>query len=323
MTIVNLPWEKSAEQAREQMRANIKQRKARILDPRIPERFGQVAKGMWQGYHMALEAASPEQISKRLTTVESELLGFALEGVGMGFTELDLQESRDSSHLDTFLDYARQSAGAPRVSTLEIIEHPIHPIPAYQTMVYLGVGLMLVRLGCDISLQHPALPPEQYYPIVDGYGFNHGIFYWQEFVDKQTRPALLTDDAERVFDQGLGRSLWLINGANPALIAKTIEAFDPSRHQDLWGGVGYACASIGGGDRTILEALGTVANQHLHCLFNSANCAAHYRKQLGNASGYTTLATEVFSQILMKQQQNVPEETPITWRHYRTQLINK
>lgn len=307
--MAQLAWQQSADQARSQMRENIKQRRVKILNPRVPERFGRVSEGMWQGYHMALAATSSKQLATVIKSVESELLGFALEGVGMGLTELNWHQTQADNQINRFL-----------LNLEEDNQSSVDQSSAYQTMVYLGVGLMLVRLGHDIQPFHRALSPEKYYPIVDGYGFNHGIFHWQKFVDQQIYPIGLSGYARQVFDQGMGRSLWLINGANPNSIAKTIEAFESSRHQDLWGGVGYACASIGGGDRTLLESLGAAAGAHTRVLAESASCAASYRSQLGNATGYTTLATEIFHGLLKTTEPCLSTTESNHWCHYRRQI---
>ena len=43
-----------------------------------------------------------------------------------------------------------------------------------------------------------------------------------------------------MFDQGLGRSFWFVNGGNPELIAQTIHSFPDSRQADFWSGIGLA-----------------------------------------------------------------------------------
>ena len=296
--MVQAAWKTSADEARSQMRSNLQQRQVRVTNPLIPERFGQVAEGMWQGYHLALADATPKTLMAQLTQIEAELLGFALEGIGMGLTALEVCQPTEPPRVETFLT----TAGT-----------------AYKTMVYLGVGLMLVRLGQPIEPYVEALAPAQCYPIIDGYGFNTGIFDWLHYVDQQQPPASLTGDLGDVFDQGLGRSLWLLNGADPDRIADTIAAFEPSRRPHLWGGVGYACASIGGGDRPRLQRLGIVAANYLPMVAGGAACAANYRHLLGNAEGYTTLAHQVLSEQMMASPASA-SLPPTEWTHYRAQL---
>ena len=54
---------------------------------------------------------------------------------------------------------------------------------------------------------------------LDGYGFHEGYFHWRETVEQQAVPVRLKGYARRGFDQGLGRSLWFVKGAEVGRIA--------------------------------------------------------------------------------------------------------
>lgn len=305
-------WQISAEQASTQMIGNWVGRQVIPKDPKIPQRFRYVAGGIWQGYHAALADEEPEALVARLNAIDSELLGFALEGVGIGLAELDALKPQKHNRVEAFV------AGTT---------------PAYQTMVYLGVGLGLVRSKLPIEPYVNQLNPIKCWPVIDGYGFNHGVNYWQEYIDGQAIPAQLSGYLRCVFDQGLGRGIWLVNCADVERIAKTIGAFDTTRQADLWGGIGFACASIGGAQSSTIEALGKVAGDYLLQLLKAANCAAKFRKLLGNEAGYTELVTEVLSTIAaaagIEIQDNPIESLPsndaepnqLIWQHYREYLI--
>ena len=90
---------------------------------------------------------------------------------------------------------------------------------------------------------------------MDGYGFHEGFFSRHRYVDEQIVPAHLSSYARRIFDQGLGRSIWFSAGADVERIAAMIAAFPQARQADLWIGIGVACGYVGGVDRATIEAL--------------------------------------------------------------------
>ena len=305
-------WQISAEQASTQMIGNWVGRKVIPKDPKVPQRFRYVASGMWQGYHAAIADEEPEALVAKLNAIDSELLGFALEGVAIGLAELDALKPQEQKRVEAFV------AGTT---------------PAYQTMVYLGVGLGLVRGKLPIEPYLNQLNPVISWPVIDGYGFNHGVNYWQDYIDGQAIPAQLSGYLRCVFDQGLGRGIWLVNCADVDRIATTIGAFPATRQPDLWGGIGFACASIGGAQSSTIEALGKVAGDYLLQLAKAATCAAKFRKLLGNEAGYTALVSEVLSSMATEAGFEI-KQTPVEslpnngaepdqqiWQHYREYLL--
>jgi enediyne biosynthesis protein E3 len=119
-------------------------------------------------------------------------------------------------------------------------------------MLHVGAGWALARLpgcaGASIPLFPSSIPLARWLAL-DGYGFHQGYFYWPESVRRQAVPRGVNGYARRAFDQGLGRSLWFVEGAETAQIASAISAFPQARRADLWSGVGLACAYAGGRDR--------------------------------------------------------------------------
>jgi hypothetical protein len=128
---------------------------------------------------------------------------------------------------------------------------------------------------------------------IDGYGFHQGYFLWPESVERQRVPRLLSGYQRRVFDQGLGRSLWFVEGAEVERIATTIGRFDRARHADLWSGVGLACAYAGEVDRPVLDRLRVLAGSHQPQLAQGVAFAAQARERAGNPAGHTHLACQV------------------------------
>jgi hypothetical protein len=240
--------------------------------PEAWTRFQPVAHALVEGYHATLEDSRVEALVPRLNAIEPELHGFAYEGAAMGLAALDCLAPW-KNRLQEFVD----GPGAPH----------IYPI-------YVGVGLALARLRQqpERSLRH--LDPVLCWVVVDGYGFHEGFFSWRRTVEQQVVPTHLSRYARRLFDQGLGRSLWFASGALVDRVASTIATFPPARRIDLWSGVGLACAYAGGVNRAEIEALLQIAGPYRAQLARGAAVAAKGRQQAGNIAPYTELACEVF-----------------------------
>ncbi len=184
-----------------------------------------IGRAFLHGYHAALEEARPARLASRLDEWPAEGRGFAFEGAGMGLYLLDRLTPWNRGRLRGFL------AG---------------PGARHTYMVHVGAGWALAQLRLRVDRAPARLDPLLGWLAVDGYGFHHGYFRWPEAVDRQRVPDRLDGYARRVFDQGLGRSLWFVEGAEVPRIAATIARFPASRHGDLWSGVGLACAYAGG-----------------------------------------------------------------------------
>jgi enediyne biosynthesis protein E3 len=197
------------------------------------------------GYNQALEDRRHDVLTAALNEVAAEFRGFAYEGAAMALALLDQLIPWKRMRLESFMS----GPGAPHIF-----------------MLHVGAGWSLARLRrrYDVVLATP-------YPLlrwlaIDGYGFHEGYFHWRNYVVEQRSPKRMKGYARRVFDQGLGRSLWFIEGADVERIAATIEGFPALRRADLWSGVGLACAYAGGASQAAIEELGRLArcfNSHL------------------------------------------------------------
>jgi enediyne biosynthesis protein E3 len=296
-------------------------RGVRLDDDAMKQRFFQVTNAMRQTHQAALESDESKVLINKLNAVESrvfgdaELFGFALEGIGIGLSQQDLVSPCGYNRVDTFLEHTTSTA--------------------YRVMVYLGVGLMLGKGLLPIERYLERSDSVKVWPIIDGYGFQHGLFHWRKFLDATASPPeLFSGYTRHIFDQGLGRSIWMVSCADVTHIAKTIRAFPKDRQADLWGGVGYACASIGGAEPATLEALVTAADSYRFALARAAACAAKFRQLLGNSFGYTKMASEVLSgletatpdTIIHQAHIHLPVQgsfkDPDVWQFYRTYLIS-
>jgi len=241
------------------------------------------------GYHAALETPMPSRLPRLLDNdVESEFQGFAYEGASMCLTLLDALLPGRSQRLPRFL------AG---------------PGSAHVYMGHVGVGWALARLRRRVERPLQRLDPLLRWLAVDGYGFHEGYFHWPRTVGDHHVPRHLSGYAQRAFDQGLGRSLWFVEGADVERIFRTIASFPRSRHADLWSGVGLACAYAGGVERTDVETLRNLAESHTLQLAQGAAFAAEARERAGNLTPHTERACQVLCEISAPAAAKVTRDT--------------
>lgn len=236
------------------------------------QRFRPVVQALLEGYHATLEDSRFETLVSRLDAIEPELQGFAYEGAGMGLAALDCLAPW-KNRVQTFVE----GPGAPH----------IYPI-------YVGVGLALARLRRGPERFLTRLDPVLGWVAVDGYGFHEGFFARRRSIEKREVPRHLSIYARRLFDQGLGRSIWFSNGGLVERVAATIAPFEPARHADLWSGVGLASAYAGGAERVDLETLRIIARPYRFQLARGAAVAAKGRQQASNPAPHTELACQIF-----------------------------
>lgn len=224
------------------------------------------------GYHAALEGEEFEELARRLNCTPLESRGFAFEGAAMGLSLLDRLTPWKR---DRWRDFAT-TFGA-----------------SHLYMMHVGAGWTFARLGRRLKPTLARLDPLLCWLAVDGYGFHEGYFHWARYIEKQEVPACLSGYARRAFDQGLGRSLWFVKGADVLEIPKTIAAFHPLRRADLWSGIGLACAYAGGVERAGLETLREAAIGYSGHLAQGAAFAAKTRQRAGNPALCTEQACQV------------------------------
>ncbi|MEH2167276.1 MAG: DUF1702 family protein [Nostoc sp.] len=281
------------------------------ISPSVQQRLRQIRGTLLQGFQAAIASDEVEAIILKLNGIEDELRGFAFEGVGMGLTHRDLFAPSKQNRVEAFV----AGSGA-----------------AYEHFVYVGVGLMLGKPPLPLEPYISQLNPTKLWLVIDGYGFQHGLSHWQKYLDDLAMPEHLSGYARRVFDQGMGRSIWFVDGADVTRIPKTIGAFPPTRQADLWGGIGFVCTYSGGVGRATLEALKTAAGHYQFALIQGSAFAAKSRQRIGSYSAHTELACEVLSGMrpnavaenINKTLQNFQTNTAIpeqeVWQHYRAHL---
>ena len=235
-------------------------------------RLEQIGATFLSGYHAALEESEFVSLAHRLAHVEAELRGFAFEGAAMGLALLDCFTPWKKDRWRTFTE----RLGQPHIY-----------------MMHVGLGWALARLRRSVTSHLAKLDPLLRWLVVDGYGFHEGYFSWPRYVEQRAIPTRLNGYERRVFDQGLGRSIWFVKGANVAAVANAINAFPSERREDLWSGAGLACAYAGGCSRAAIESLRVAASEHLSALAQGVAFAAKTRARAANLNSHTETACRV------------------------------
>jgi hypothetical protein len=250
---------------------NYVQRGFRGATEEVQTRLERIGAAFLGGYHAALEHDTQADLASALNSVELELRGFAFEGAAMGLALLDVLTPWRRARISEFL----RGAG-----------------DAHAYMVHVGAGWVWAQLPINVRRARQRLNPVLGWLAFDGWGFHEGFFHWPKYIAGQPPPKKLKGYEWRVFDQGLGRSLWFVNGGNVELFARTISDFPPDRRGDLWSGIGLAATYAGIISETSLDELREKSGPFLPQLAQGAAFAAKARHRAGNLTDYTTLATK-------------------------------
>lgn len=227
-----------------------------------------------QGYHGALDSVSVAATIARLETTDAPFRGFRYEGAAMALYLLDRLLPGTRDRFDTFI----ADRGADHIY-----------------MAYVGAGWAHARLPFGLRGALARRDPLLRWLMLDGYGFHQGFFHWRSAVEGAQRvPWRVRGYARRAFDQGLGRSLWFVDGHEPDRVAATIARFPPSRHADLWAGVGLAATYAGGAPAVSLQRLPVCAGTYRGWLAQGSAFAAAARRRAGNVVPHTDEACRVF-----------------------------
>jgi hypothetical protein len=231
------------------------------------------------GFEWGIEARNQWDLERRLAMLDPELAGFGYEGAAMACTVLDAmgrgQRTRD----------LLGGAGEPHI-----------------LLAYIGIGFAMARLPRVLWKKVlPDLRSSEYHPTmswlaVDGYGFDRAYFDTRRFVDEQHVPAPypwqgLPAYFPRAVDQGIGRALWFIHGADVRAVPAAVRRFAEHRQADLWSGVGLAAAFAGGCGPDDLAALRAEAGGHWAELAIGTVFAAKARSCAGFVPACTQAAT--------------------------------
>jgi hypothetical protein len=248
------------------------------------ERLEAIPQSVVVGFEWAIEAKDQWDVERRLNMVEPELRGFAYEGATMAYT-------------------VRDAMPGPSNRTRDLLMGPGQP---HLLLAYIGIGFAMARLPRPLWKKIiPDLSGSPFYPVmtwlaVDGYGFDLAYFHTKRWVDEQRRPAPYPwqgapDYFLRAVDQGIGRALWFINGADPDAVTAAVGRFATERQADLWSGVGLAATFAGGTTADGLTALRTAAGDHHADLAVGSVWAVTGRIAAGFTPEHTEFAADVFT----------------------------
>ncbi|ACY13326.1 DUF1702 family protein [Haliangium ochraceum] len=241
--------------------------------PVIRHRLESIGFTFIHGYMVALRCTDPNSMAIALAEVEPAQRGFAFEGAAMAMALQDLLSPWRRNRLQNLLK------GAGR---------------AHSYMVYIGAGWAFARLRLGQGRYFRRMDPLLRWLAIDGYGFHEGYFHPRRTIDASKQPRGLRGYGHRAFDQGLGRSLWFVCGADAERITRTIAKLAPERHEDLWSGIGLAAAYAGGVSATDLEMLRKLAGAYLPAVAQGAAFAAKARQRAGNPTEHTELGCNIF-----------------------------
>lgn len=188
------------------------------------------------GFEWGMESRDLAEVEHRVDLVSVEHRGFVYEGVAMAYTVR-----------------AAMAGGRPH----QLRDLLLGPASQHIFLTYIGIGFAMARLPRVLwSKIMPDLAPCPYHPTmswlaVDGYAFDRAYFDTRRWIGQQRRPAPhpwlgSREYFPRAFDQGVGRALWFVHGADPAAVTAAVDRFDADRRADLWSGVGLAATFAGG-----------------------------------------------------------------------------
>ncbi|GBF80268.1 hypothetical protein AsFPU1_1669 [Aphanothece sacrum FPU1] len=273
-----------------------------------------IGKTFLQGYQTAIAFNDPSGVIAQINQIEAEYRGFAFEGAAMGLALLDRLTPWNSRRIEQYLIDEGQN---------------------HIYMTYVGIGWLLARLpggiqsyltelekaqvrslgNWDICPTSPhSLTPSHPHSLlgwlsIDGYGFHQGYFHWRDYIQGIKPPKNLSGYSCRVFDQGLGRSLWFVKGADLNAIQQAIAQFQPHRRADLWSGIGLACGYAGGMENHAIASLKEAAKPYYPELAQGVAFAAKTRIRAGNLTEHTEIAAQILCGMSAQQAADITDDT--------------
>jgi len=240
------------------------------------------------GYHAALVEHRPEPLAQLLDETPRELRGFAYEGAAMALYLLDRLTPWRRDRWQRFL------AG---------------PGQAHVYMTHVGAGWTLGRLPLRPDRVRSQMDPLLGWLAIDGYAFHEAYFRTEPAVYRGVIPRSVQGYARSAWDQGLGRGLWFVDGADVKGVSLRIRRFPTDRHACLWSGIGLACAYAGGADENELSQLAVAAGDHQPSLAQGVTFAAKVRERAGNPAAHTELACRTICSMSAFDAARITDET--------------
>ncbi|GAA2520054.1 DUF1702 family protein [Winogradskya humida] len=249
----------------------------RIKDPAARAVLETAGRTFLEGFGNAAGTATPDAAHTELERIQHPLRGFGYEGAAMAYA---------------LMAGLGIGGGLPAFLT--------GPAQRHTYMAHVGAGWAMARL--PRLRWHRVTPhdPLLRWLALDGYGFHQAYFHTGRYVHQQYReppgfwPAPWHGDYPgHVVDQGIGRALWFVEGADPAAVTTTIERFPADRRPDLYSGAGLAATYAAGATLEELAAFRDRAGEHRPAVAQGSAFAAKARVLAGNPTEATAQATGV------------------------------
>jgi hypothetical protein len=260
-------------------------------DPARQANLEKVGRKFLEGFEYAMAGRSLAGIESALEEVEPVFRGFAYEGAAMALAVRDgLRPVRRHWVRDLLASRGK----------------------VHVYMAYIGVGWAMARL--PVVRWNAIMPrdPLLRWLALDGYGFHQAYFRTGQYVTQQYQapiPRWPGSYSNRAADQGIGRALWFVNGADVARVADGISRFAPVRQGDLWSGAGLASVYAGGADAGELAEMARLAGPYRAHAAQGAAFAGHARLLAGLVTPGTELGVKVYCDLSVEEASVVTEET--------------
>ncbi|MBX9770566.1 MAG: DUF1702 family protein [Candidatus Obscuribacterales bacterium] len=185
----------------------------------------------------AVKGIDPLELVRSVNEIEVRWRSVAAEGAAMGFAVMDIVLGKKTrwSHF----------------------KEQIHP--CYLPSLYVGRGMAigLIKPRCHF---HNDVEESMFsWLTIDGMGFSQAFLHHLHKLGKYQGQLPLHDCDEKthqsIFDQGVGRFLWLNHGHELPVLVKIVSKQDKHRLADLWSGIGAASTFLGAVDKENMQYL--------------------------------------------------------------------
>jgi hypothetical protein len=217
--------------------ANFAERGFKSAEPTVQHRLETIGKTFIAGYNTGLlsdEVASP---LSSVANIAPDLRGFMAEGIAMGAAIADA------------LTLTR------RRLPLWIAASEAH----FTYLTHVGAGWALARVPFWRRAILGSLDPIHRWLAFDGLGFHDGYFFPSRVLSGWRR--VRRGYEPMAYDQGIGRALWFVGGADVRWISEQIGCLPRERRSHLWSGLGLAICYAGGASDTDLQNIARLAGR--------------------------------------------------------------
>ncbi len=191
------------------------------------ERLESIGKTFLRGYNLILSVRSLAAFEQAMAEEPALLRGFFVEGGAMGSALVDS------------IPFRRPMLGKFR----ERFE------ARYPLLVNAGTGLAMSKLSWREKAIVGALDPFYRWMAYDGMGYHNVYFQQEKTLNRPKRK--LEGYASRAYDQGVGRGIWFVSGADIGKAAALAGSMAADRQADIWSGIGLASCYAGPADDNV------------------------------------------------------------------------